>query len=597
MSGHELASEAAEGADRQGRENNGQETLRLLAELAREIGAEGLAEEAANLGARTTEGRSYVAFLGQFKRGKSTLINALIGENVLPTGTPPVTSVVTVVRHGPPAIRVKLAGPEWVATGRSELAAYATEDLNPGNVKGVRAIEVFTPSPLLADGMCFVDTPGLGSVFDANTEATRDFVPHVDGALIVLGADPPITGEEIGLIETIAQHVEHMLFVINKADRVRPDELDAAVRFTRRVLSERLQTGEPPIYRVSATRHLAGSAADPSSSQSDGFDWDRLAARLRNLARDSGRELVAAALHRGLKRLSARLAAMIADEEAALTRPLSDSREHLAALRSATDDAHEALRDMGPLLDAEVARLTRKFETRRDDLVKTALPGCGDELRQRLDASAVRFGPALRRYAFEQAHELAQAQLMPWLRESAREAEIAYRDVATRFSDMAESAIARLQTRGVSMELGLADNATIEAAFAGRSRFQFAGLLRLSSPAGFVPLVRWLADAILPRSIVRKQVEADALRFLHTLLYVNASRVGNDLKQRIQDNRLHLEGRIRVALKEVLRSAERAIEEAQAAQEQGEAAVAAKLVTVRGRRSRLESALSSPSED
>jgi len=557
---------------------NGSTTLLSLAALAGEIGADVLAEEARTLAARVAEGRSYVACLGQFKRGKSSLINTITGFDILPVGTAPVTSVVTVVRHGERSVRVRLADSGWHTIKPAELPAYATEDQNPGNSKGVRAIEVFLPSPILKDGMCLVDTPGLGSVFDANTEATREFVPHVDAAIIVLGADPPITAEEIALVEQVAQQVEHLIFVLNKADRVRPDELEAALAFTRRVLTERLQLEAPVIYAVSTLRVREGNR--------DG-DWDAFVHRLERLAAESGRALVAAALERGVQRLKRRLQDMLARQEAALTQPLAESRAHLAALREASAAAQNALRDMGPLFDAELAAQSRKFAERRVDFLQQALPQAQQELFAAVDRIQLRFGPAVRTAAFEEATRIARSLLQPWLQASAREAERAYREIATRFTEMAERVLERLNSEGVWVELGLADLSTIEASFEGRSRFIFTDLLRISSPAGIVPLLRWLADVILPPSFVRKSAKADAFQFLRELLTVNAHRVENDLKQRIQDNRLRLEGRIRVALKEILRSAEAAIEEAQQAQEQGEAAVAEALQRVRRRRAQL----------
>ena len=77
------------------------------------------------------------------------------------------------------------------------------EECNPENKKAVEAAEVFVPSTLLSSGMCFVDTPGLGSVFTGNTAATHAFIPHIDAALVVVGADPPIAGEELALVETV----------------------------------------------------------------------------------------------------------------------------------------------------------------------------------------------------------------------------------------------------------------------------------------------------------------------------------------------------------------------------------------------------------
>ena len=173
-------------------------------DLAQELGAEPVAEEARELAARVSEGRFYVACVGQFKRGKSTLLNALVGHAVVPTGFVPVTAVPTVIRFGDELhARVRMRDGSWQDVAMSDLKEYVTEELNPENKKAVDGAEVFVPSPLLSSGMCFVDTPGLGSVFTGNTATTQAFIPHIDAALVVVGADPPIAGEELALVESV----------------------------------------------------------------------------------------------------------------------------------------------------------------------------------------------------------------------------------------------------------------------------------------------------------------------------------------------------------------------------------------------------------
>jgi hypothetical protein len=60
--------------------------------------------------------------------------------------------------------------------------------------------------------MCLVDTPGLGSVFAGNTAATQAFVPHIDAAIIVIGTDPPLSGEELELVKTVSHDVHERNF-------------------------------------------------------------------------------------------------------------------------------------------------------------------------------------------------------------------------------------------------------------------------------------------------------------------------------------------------------------------------------------------------
>lgn len=109
---------------------------------------------------------------------------------------------------------------------------------------------------MLADGLCLVDTPGLGSVFAANTTSTEQFVPHIDAAILVVGADPPIGGEELKLVEQVGKQVEHVIVVLNKADRTSGAERRIAGKFTRKVIEKRLGREVGPIYEISAYERL-----------------------------------------------------------------------------------------------------------------------------------------------------------------------------------------------------------------------------------------------------------------------------------------------------------------------------------------------------
>ena len=144
-----------------------------MAEIAEALGESSIRGDVRNWSARISEGRFYVACVGQFKRGKSTLLDALVGEPILPTGVVPVTTVPTVLRYGKERSARVLIDNKWKTIRPEELPQYVSEELNPENQKRVEGVEAFLPSALLASGMCLVDTPGIGSVFSGNTEATQ----------------------------------------------------------------------------------------------------------------------------------------------------------------------------------------------------------------------------------------------------------------------------------------------------------------------------------------------------------------------------------------------------------------------------------------
>ncbi|NOY26602.1 MAG: hypothetical protein GXP62_12070, partial [Oligoflexia bacterium] len=271
-----------------------------LGRLATQAGAVGLAAEAKALADRVRDGLLYVTCVGQFKRGKSSLINALLGATVLPVGVAPVTALVTIVRQGPRSLaRIRRHSGQTEDIALSDLVRFVSEEQNPQNVKGIAAVEVFLPSDLLSHGLCLVDTPGVGSVFANNTEATRAFVPHVDAALVVLGADPPISAGELTLVEEIAGHCDTLIFVMNKADRMNAAERAEAVAFTRRVLAQRVGITDIPLLQVSAAEQLAGHGPNR--------DWSALTQALTRLSTHSRADLVLAAEARGLALLAARL--------------------------------------------------------------------------------------------------------------------------------------------------------------------------------------------------------------------------------------------------------------------------------------------------
>ncbi len=560
---------------------NGLADLRTLERIASELNAEPLADEIRSLAQRAVEGRFYVACVGQFKRGKSTLINALVEESLLPTGTVPVTSVVTVVRHAPErCARVRSAGSEWTDIGVSDLPDYVTETRNPGNRLGITAVEVCSPSHALAGGLCFVDTPGLGSVFEANSDATREFVPHIDAALVLFGADPPITGEEAAIVEEIARLVDTFIFVLNKADRVSKTECDEAAAFAERVLSRRLGRPVDRIYKV--------SAADTLARREPTRDWADLVRRLVSLAEASGSDLVRSAVDRGRGRVIARLRNVLAEEEAALRAPLEETERRIQALHQASDDAARALWQIGPILDAELRRLGDAFAQRRVEFIRQTIADARSELSDAVAHTSARFGPAARAEAMMSAQEIARNRVLPWLRASERVAAERYAQSAERCASVVNDLLVNLRASENWTDIPLPGEADDDTVLSGRNKFLFDAFERVESPAGLIPALEWLADALLPRALTRPRIERAAQAYLEHLLTANARRVESVIKQRMQDSRMRMESRIRFSLKEILEAAERGLRRARAAHETGQTSLQAELERIGRLREQLE---------
>lgn len=231
----------------------------LLEELGSEFEPE--KKRLQELEKRLVSTRFHLAVLGQFKRGKSTLLNALIGEELLPSAIVPVTSVPTFLSWGPRRlIRVffrdgntKESSAENPEDASTFLACYVTESSNPRNHLGVARVEVEHPSPLLQKGVVLIDTPGIGSTFQHNTEATLNFLPQCDAALFLVSADPPITQVEIEFLKAVRDKIVRTLFLMNKVDYLSENERQLAVDFFKKVLREQIgMDSSEPVFSISA---------------------------------------------------------------------------------------------------------------------------------------------------------------------------------------------------------------------------------------------------------------------------------------------------------------------------------------------------------
>ncbi|MGA2372568.1 MAG: dynamin family protein [Candidatus Korobacteraceae bacterium] len=552
--------------------------LDRLAAMAEELGEGSVSADVRQLVARINEGRFFVACVGQFKRGKSTLLDAFIGEQILPTGVVPVTAVPTVLRYGDERTARVLIDTRWRTIQPEDLPQYVSEELNPENSKQVAGVEVFLPSSLLASGMCLVDTPGIGSVFSGNTETTRDFIPQIDAAILVVGADPPISGEELALIEAVAVNVDEILIVLNKIDRVSAEERQQASEFATKVLEGRLKRPVGKIYEVSALNRLTHAA--------DAADWNNLIENLQLLASKSGQAMTRSAAERGMRRFSASLQRSIDERVRALKEPIANSEQRIASLRQTVSQAEQSLRDLGALFSAEQMRLSMTLLARRKEFLRRVLPIVAEEFEQETSAVATTFGPARRRELMAIAQVVARRHVMPWLDTEETQAEELYRTVTHRFVNLVNGLLQRISEEQGADFSHLPKSLDAEHGFRTRSRFFFHDMITIAQPAS--PLL-FSMDFLMGALHIRHWVRTDAANFLEHLLEINAARVQGDVEQRVVESRLHLESDVRKLLREVSASAEQALSKARELMAAGTNAVQEELERLRMLREELSS--------
>jgi replication fork clamp-binding protein CrfC len=229
-----------------------------------------------------------VIVVGEFKQGKSKLINALVNAPVCPVDDDIATSVPTVVRHGDPASASVLlppagaepgdeAGLERLPVNIAELADYVSERGNPGNTKKLVAAEVLLPRKVLSGGLTVIDSPGVGGLGSSHTLTTLTALPSADAMLLVSDASQEYTEPEIRFLRQAMRVTPSVVGVLTKID------LYAEWRRVAALDSGHLSQVSPdiPLFPVSSDLRLeAARLQDGELNTESGFP--ALIAHLRN---------------------------------------------------------------------------------------------------------------------------------------------------------------------------------------------------------------------------------------------------------------------------------------------------------------------------
>ncbi len=205
--------------------------------------------------------RFSVGVVAEAKRGKSTLINGLLGRNddmLAPIDKFPATNVVSCFADGTKEnVRVIFDGDDENSSGKSipidDIKLYACEEHNPDNRKGVKFIEVVGPFPRLGEDVVLVDTPGADNALThVHDIVLLEFLPKLDVVIFLVTADAPLVASELELLKQIRKNdVRKLLFAMNKIDSVDADELREGLQHNRKILAE-AGFGDAPIFEISA---------------------------------------------------------------------------------------------------------------------------------------------------------------------------------------------------------------------------------------------------------------------------------------------------------------------------------------------------------
>ena len=204
----------------------------------------------------TTEDSATVLFCGEFKRGKSSLVNAIIGTELCPTDIGIATSVVTTIKYGAVKKAVRYYGNllenadslkseeiEW-----EDIVKYTMGDVL--EIDNTILVELSYPSPFLKNGITIIDTPGIGGLDPRHAILTHMALPKADVIVFVTDAGEPLTQSELEFYESkVLSCGKRNVVLVNKSDILTADTLATHVSNTKLQLAK---LGGPEVIPVSA---------------------------------------------------------------------------------------------------------------------------------------------------------------------------------------------------------------------------------------------------------------------------------------------------------------------------------------------------------
>jgi ribosome biogenesis GTPase A len=286
--------------------------LQGLADIALSLGATSLRDRVLkDLVRKLEEDRFHLVVVGEFNHGKSTFVNALLGENALPVGVTPTTAAIHHIRYAdkPEATVVFTSGKKEplafehvrdFAVGGARASALHTHDGSaPPEPKAdeVDYVEVGYPASLLKERILLVDTPGVNDLSLQRADITYSYIPRADAVLFLLDAGQILKESERVFLEDklLKASRDKIVFVITKWDLLSPAERDEALAYAKNQLARLVR--DPIVFPVSAEQALAGGMSASGLPE--------LVVHLtRFLAEERGRILLDNALGEGISVIS-----------------------------------------------------------------------------------------------------------------------------------------------------------------------------------------------------------------------------------------------------------------------------------------------------
>ena len=542
------------------------------------------------------ENRFNLVVLGQFKRGKTTFVNALLGKRLLPSAVLPLTSIVTAIEYGEKErAEVIFHSGEVKEIPIEDIRLYVTEKENPANEKGVKYVRVFYPGSLLEKGIILVDTPGVGSLYDNNTDVTYDFLPRVDAAVFLLTVDPPLSKEEAAFLKDIFPHVERIFFVLNKVDYIAQDELLDVLSFVRENLERLLGKEGLSIYPISARMALEGRInGDEELVKRSGIL--RLEGELEDfLLREKAQVVLRSSVNKLLSVLSTQLFRAELELKTALT-PLGELESRILEFENLKKEIEQEARDSEFLFKGEIESLVKLVNMDVERFQKQNVSRIFKRLMEIFEENRHKPPTELSRILDEAMKRLLVEELDRFVSSENEKINEEYGRIARRFSDKINAIIDRLMELAADIFEVSLERFSVEREITSESSLWY----KLDDPPRLLDIAegvgKFISYSFLPSAVVHRKIKSELSKKLPEKVDMNCGRIRADFVDRINRSAVELRWGMREKLKETISFVEEAVKRALELKKKSEEEIEAYTSKISALKRELEEAVNSLKE-
>ncbi|MBN2059982.1 MAG: dynamin family protein [Deltaproteobacteria bacterium] len=516
------------------------------------------------------ENRFNLVVLGQFKRGKSTFINSLLGDSLLPTSVIPLTSIVTALKYGEKeTIDVIFENGSRKVVPRDDLAGYVTERGNPSNSKGVKQVQISFPSQYLKDGVSIIDTPGVGSTFENNTKMTYSYLPNVDAALFLLAVDPPISQADVAFLKDVRQYVEKIFFIQNKIDYLEAGEREESMAFSKDAIEKALGIDGIRIYPLSALMALEGKLTkNQDLVERSGLPLiDRVLGDF--LVKAKGKSILRNAMNSLMKLLNDEEMAVELESRAIAT-PMDELEEKIRLFQTKMEAVKQDREDTRYYFEGEINRLIDLLDRDLQRLKEREIPRLLGELEKTGKSNECLTVSDYVRLMESALHEGIVQTFDEWVIKEEERLNKEYTRVSRLYSEKTNEIIeAIVRVSAEIFDIRLERVETHEAMSSDSSLYYMTG-----DPPKFFDLegaFDFFSHKILPRKLSRGMVLKDMKNKLPQKIDQNCGRVRWDFMERIKRSFMDFRWDLNLKIDATEEGIKRAIEKAFELKRQGTA--------------------------